>query len=713
MNTSTSPERRDFLKQSAAAALSLQFAVTRPASAASPGASLTAFIRIETSGEILILSPTLEMGQGTHTAHAMILADELGADLSRVRVQTATPAPEFGRIGANNTRSMNSGGSWGVRYWHQPLRVVGAQAREMLLAAAATRWKVPANDLVAEGGRVRHPASGRSAGFGELAGLAASEAVPANPPLRAKESLRYSGRPVPRLDIPAKTNGSFIYGCDLMLPEMVYACARLSPVFRAELQDFDSTDTLRTPGVLQVVPLPHGAAVVAKTTWAAMQGAGALKLRWKEATHDGLSSATISERMRAGLAADSDAQVAKVEGDVQAALAGAAWRVEADYEVPFIAHMAMETFNCTVRLQRDAVEVWGPFQIQDRQRATVARAAGVAPEQVTLHTTPAGGAFGRRFDDHELPAAIAVARALGPGRPVKYFWRREEETHQGGYRPAQMARLRAGLDAQGKVVALQVRTCGTSILHDFVGAPGPALDFTNVQTLGDHRYRTGAYRADWVKRQEAVPSMFWRAVGATQNGFFMEAFIDELAAAAGKDSVQLRRELLSHDARALRVIDTAAERARWGSALPPGRARGFAFVESYGSLCAQAIEVSIESGRPRVHHVTCVLDCGSVVMPDGVRSQIEGSVIQALSATLAEKITIERGRAQQSNFHDYPVLRIGQARFTIDAYALESGEPIGGVGEPAVPPLAPALVNAVSTLLGRRIRKLPLSESFV
>jgi isoquinoline 1-oxidoreductase beta subunit len=385
-----------------------------------------------------------------------------------------------------------------------------------------------------------------------------------------------------------------------------------------------------------------------------------------------VSDDAIRGRVRDGLSA-ADGLVAKAEGDLTAALRDAARTVEADYEVPFVAHAAMEPFNCTIRIADGVVEAWGPFQIQDRQRETIARAAGVEPDRVLLHTTMAGGAYGRRFDDRDLPGAVAVA--LRVGRPVKLFWRREEELGQGGYRPAQMARLRAGLDASGRVVALGVRTSGTSIMHDFAGPGGPALDFTNVQVISDVRYRPGAYLAEYVKRQEPVPSMFWRAVGATQNGFFLECFIDEVAASAGRDPVDLRRELLAHDARALRVVEEAAARAGWGEPLPEGRARGFAFVESYGSLCAQVVEASLAGSRPRVHRVTCVLDCGSLVMPDGALSQIEGGIVQALSVAVGEKVTIEDGRAVETNFDAYAVLRMDEASFAIDAHVIESGFP--------------------------------------
>jgi isoquinoline 1-oxidoreductase beta subunit len=705
------PHRRAVLK-GAAAALVVPFAplpgLTTPSQAMASDIALTAFLRIEASGRILVLSPTLEMGQGTHTAHAMILADELGANLADIRVETARPAPDYGRLNpTNGTRSMNSGGSWGVRYWYMPLRRVGAQARAMLLEAAAERLSVPVRELTSAEGRVTHRASKRTLSFGELVGLAATKTPPAEPVLRPDSELRYIGRNVARLDLPAKVTGAQIYGFDLKLPGMVYALHVKCPAFGGHVERLDATAARAVRGVVRVIERADGPVVVAETMWAAIKAAGVLNIAFAGDT--ALTSTAISARMREGLSAP-EALPSRRDGDASAALAASTRVIEHDYEVPFIAHQPMETFNLTLTFTGDRLEAWSAFQMQDRQRATLARLAGLPVDAVTLNTVAAGGAFGRRFDDSDFGAAVDVARQMR--RPVKYVWRREEETTGGGYRPAQMARLRAGLDAQGRITALTIRVSGTSILHDFAAQRGTALDFTNVQVLSDTRYRpAGGYSVDYAKRQEPVPSMFWRAVGATQNGFFLERFIDEVAQAAGRDEVEMRRELLAHDPRALRVVNTAAARGGWGTPLAAGRARGFAYVESYGSLCAQVIEASLVGGRPLVHRVTCALDCGAVVMPDGVRSQVEGGIIQAVSAALAEKITLTDGRASQANFDTYPILRIDEANFPIELHIIASGETMGGVGEPPVPPVAPALASAVSKLTGRPVRSLPLVDA--
>jgi isoquinoline 1-oxidoreductase beta subunit len=708
-------DRRSILR--AAGALVIGFSVPLPRAVQAQGTqpvqpplrggpgNLTAYLGIAPNGAITLWSPTTEMGQGTWTAHAAIVADELGADPARITVENPHPSAPFRRdVGAGP--AMGSGGSWGVRYWYAPLRQASARARAMLVTAASERLSVPASELAAEGHAVVHRASGRRLGFGELASAAASLPVPETGTLRPDAELKLIGRGMPRVDIPAKTNGGTIYSIDLRLPGMVYAYAKLNPVFRGEAERIDAARAKAIPGVIEVVPIPGGAAVVANSMWAAMRGGAALDITWKATDHDRLTSADITAAMKAGLDAR-EAAVARNDGDVDAALRGAARVVEADYEAPFLAHTPLEPYNINVRIDGDRLEIWAPTQNQDRLVNRVVRDTGWAADKIRLHTMLQGGGFGRRLYEDIPGSAVIVARAVG--RPVKLFWSREDEIGQGWYRPAQMARMRAGLDASGKVVGLSIRTAGTSMQRDF-NSSTRELDASSVQTLDDTRYRTGTYRVDYARRQVPVPTMPWRSVGATQNGFFMECFLDEVAEAAGKDPVELRRELLAHDARALRVVNTAAERAGWGTPLPAGRARGFAYVESYGSLCAQVAEVSMQDGRPVVHRVVVALDCGKQVLPDGVRSQIEGGVIQGLSTALGEKIVIADGRVQNANFDSYKVLRVDEAPPVIEAHVIESGERMGGVGEPPVPPITPAVANAVSRLVGRRIRRLPITD---
>jgi isoquinoline 1-oxidoreductase beta subunit len=700
--------RREFMVGSGALAVAVSLPLGADAGAAAAGALpfVTAYLEIGPDGRVTLHSPTTEMGQGTHTGHAVIIADELGVDLDRVSVVTAEPADPFRRGG-----QMGSGGSWGVRAWYLPLRKASAQARDVLIAAAAAEWGVPAAQCRLERGEVVHEASRRRWGIGALAAAAAALPLPAEPALRTKSELRYTGRKVPRVDLPAKVRGEPVFASDVERPGMVYACARLAPVFGAELDGFDKDSASAVPGVLDVVAVPGGAAVIASNSWAALRGAEALRIRFKPTPHDRLDSATISRQMRAGLADGAQPINARKDGD-WGAVAGTAQRiVEADYEVPYLAHAPMEPWNCTVEFGADGgVHVWAPVQTQDRNRNAAATAAGVAPEKVRLHTTLLGGGFGRRLGSDGIAAAVLAARAVG--RPVKFFWRREDEFGQGWYRPAQVARLKAALDSAGRVTGLHVRTAGPALSASFSlqGLPAGQLDGSSVQTIRESRYRPAAFHVEWVRVDQPVPMAPWRSVGATQNGFFLECFIDEVARAAGRDPYQLRRELLAHDARALNVIDTAARAAGWGDPLPEGRARGMGFVESYGSLCAEVAEVSLRDGRPFVHRVVCALDCGSIVLPDGVRSQVEGGIVQGLSAVLGEAVGISAGGAQERNFDTYQVLRIADAPGRIETIVIESGESMGGVGEPPLPPLAPAVVNALAALTGRPIRELPLSR---
>ncbi len=703
-------DRRQFLAGSGG--LLVAFTVPLPAACATPSrpagpGNVTAYLGIDADGNVTLYSPTTEMGQGTHTGHAVIIADELGLPLERVRVETAEPSDPFRRNG-----SMSSGGSWGVRAWHEPLRKAAAQAREMLAAAAAQKLGVPAEEFSVDAGELVHEPSDRRIAFGGLVADARTLTPPAEPKLRPAATRRYVGQRVPRVDIPAKVRGEPVFASDVVRPGMVYACARLSPVFGAEVESMDPAPALAVPGVQRVIPIPGGAAVVAGDSWSAIRGAEALAIRFRSTAHDRLDSTTISKQMRSGLDADARAIEARNDGDVAAAFSAASRTFQADYEAPYLSHAPMEPWTCTLELDAEGVlHLWAPSQAQDRFRNAAAQAAGLPVERIRIHTTLLGGGFGRRLGSDGVPGAVHTAMALKT--PVKFFWRREDEMAQGWYRPAQVARLRAAIDADGRVSALAVRTAGPALGASFSpsGLPEGQLDGSSVQCLRDTRYKAPAYRVDWVRVDQPVPMAPWRSVGATQNGYFLECFLDELAGQLGKDPYQLRRELLAHDARALTVIDTVAKAAGWGTPLPEGRARGMAYVESYGSLCAEVAEVSLRRGRPFVHRVVCALDCGSVVLPDGVRSQVEGGIVQGLSAALREQVRIAGGGAADTNFDSYRLLRIADSPESIETVIIESGETMGGVGEPPLPPIAPAVANALFALTGKPVRKLPLSET--
>jgi isoquinoline 1-oxidoreductase beta subunit len=692
----------------AAGALLLGMAVPLPAAAApgdASGAMLTAYLAIARDGRITLLSPTSELGQGTWTAHAVIIADELGADPRRITVENPSPAPPFRRelsIGP----AMSSGGSWGVRYWTQPLRLAAARARTMLIGAAAIRLRVPASELVAEDHQVIHRATGRAIGFGDLAAAAADRRVPDSVPLKPQSELKLIGRGMKRIDVPAKTRGETVYGLDFRLPGMVHACAVLSPVFQGDAASWEEAPALAVPGVLAVIRIERGLAVVGETMWAAMQGAKALPVTWGAAAADLLSSAAVSAAMRDGLAAP-QAQIGRSWGDAAEGLRAAARQIEATYEVPFIAHTPMEPFNLTVAIDEDQLEIWAPTQAQDRLLGRIAGDSGWDRSRIVLHSLQAGGSFGRRLAEDIAPSAVTIARAMG--RPVKLFWDRAAEIGQGWYRPAQMGRLRAGIDAGGRIAALAIRISGPSLQRETWAREGE-VDRAAMQTLDHTRYRVPNYLVDFARRPVAVPTMPWRGIGATQNAFFLECFLDEVAQAAGRDPLDLRRELLAHDQRALKLLAVLAERSGWATAPRPGRARGLAFCFAFGSLSAQVAEVSMQGGQPRVHRITCVLDCGAVVLPDAVRAQIEGAVTQGLSAAMGEAVRIADGRAVNTDFDSYPILRLaGTPR--IEAVVMENDEPMGGAGEPPLPPTAPAVANAFSRLIGRRIRSLPILDA--
>ncbi|WP_337876475.1 molybdopterin cofactor-binding domain-containing protein [Elioraea sp.] len=697
--------RRGLLRSGAAAAVALSVPVVLPARGlARNGDALTAYLRIAQDGAITLITPATEMGQGTHTAHAMLVADELGVPLSAIRtIRVGQPSEPMRRPPGEQS----TGGSTGTRAWVVRLRTAAAQAREVLTEAAARRMNVPVAELKCEDGAIVHAASNRSIPIGSLVREAALLPLPEKPALRPAAELRIVGRPTPRLDIPAKVTGRAVFGMDVKVPGMLYACARLAPVYRAELDGFDRASLDRIDGIVDVVPLPRGVAVVAENSWAAIRGAEAIAIRFKPTPHDTLDSAALSHRMIAALDQETRA-VAKNEGDVEAVLRNAAKTVEAVYEVPYLAHACMETDNATAQVTAEGVTVWAPTQHQDWALAEAARAAGVDPSKVTIHTTLLGGGFGRRYASEVVGQAVTVAKAVG--RPVKLFWRREDEFAQGYYRPAQVARMRAALDADGRLIGFWFRAAGPSTVAEFrPNAIQPnGLDPQQVASVADSRYRFGAFRADWVRVDGPPRNWIWRSVGASQNGFFLESFLDEVAHAAGQDPYRFRRELLAHDARALKVLDTAAEKAGWGAPLPAGRARGIAYMESYGSLCAEVAEVSVGADGVRVHRVVVALDCGDIVNPDAVEAQLMGGVTQGLSAMLGEAITLKNGAAEQRNFDTYPILRIDRAP-KVEAHVIRSGQGWGGVGEPGVPPIAPAVANAIFAATGRRIRRLPLT----
>jgi isoquinoline 1-oxidoreductase subunit beta len=651
-----------------------------------------AYIHIATDDSITFLIPKGEMGQGPTTACSQMLAEELECDWAKVRMEIAPVDPAlYGHqttVGSQATRS-----TW------EPLRKAGAEAREMLIGAAAIQWGVNPSQCRAENGFVINTANNARLSYGSLAEAASKLPVPANVTLKDPKDFRIIGKPVKRLDTRDKVTGKAKFGLDAHPDGLVYAVVERCPVFGGKVATFDATKAKAVPGVKDVVQISRGVAVIANSTWAAMQGRRALTVQWDEGAGASVDSAGIS-KMFAEKAKEKGA-VARKEGDAEAGLAKAAKKIEAVYESPFLSHAPMEPMNCTVHARPDGAEVWASTQSMTTSRKVVADALGIAPEKVTFHTLFCGGGFGRRGEgelDYVLEAA-EVAKGLNV--PVKVTWSREDDMQHDYYRPASYVEFAGGLDAQGwpAVFTAKVACPSFSFLRD-------GVDGTAVGGLSEIHYEIPDMLVDYRVANTIVPVSYWRAPGANQNTFFAESFIDELAAAGGKDPVEVRRRLLTKTPRMLNVLNLAAEKANWGKA-PAGRFQGVAIGNGAGAFVAQVAEISITQGRVRVHRVTCAFDCGQVINPAILRQNIEGGIIFGLSAAMKGEISLQRGRVQQGNFNDYDVTRIDESP-VIDVYIVPSTEKPTGAGESTNPQIIPAVTNAIFAATGKRLRTLPI-----
>ena len=709
--------RRSLLKGSAAASLVVAVGgvrlALRPDEAAAAGAGplptpLGAFLRIGADETVTFVAPCVEMGQGSQTALAVIAADELGADPSRLSVVMAQIDPAYNVPG---TTMQYVSGSQSVRRWDQPLRRSAAAAREMLVAAAARAWSVPPETCQAEGGAVLHAPTGRRMTFGALAGAASALPVPADPVLRTGRTL--VGRDIPRLDIPSKVDGSAVFGADVRLPGMVYAARRQSPVFRAKLVSVDVAAVAGRRGVIEVVKLADAAAVVADSYWRAQAAVDALDLRFASPPQARYTTAGIAESHRLQLESPT-AVTAIRSGDAEAVMDGAEVS-SADYRVPYLYHATMETMTCTVSISDGSCEYWVPTQWMSAVAELGVRLTGLPPAKVAVHATFLGGGFGRKFALDYVEQATLIAKAVK--RPVQLIWSRSEDVQHGFYRPMTTARVR-GVLKDGTLEAMSIRVVGASIPEfraqgiPFTAGYDPravlGLSTETSQAPGKlQQYAVEHFTAEAVYQPAHVPCGSWRSVGASENGFFVESFIDELAHQAGQDPYEFRRRLLRNSPRGLATLDRAAGEARWTEQAPAGRHRGIAFSECVGSMVAQVVEVSVTGAEVVVHRVWCAIDCGTAVSPDGVRAQVMGAVVMGLSTALHEEITIEAGRCAQSNFSDYRVLSLAETP-EVNVYVVESGYPLGGVAEAGVPSTAPALCNAIFQATGKRIRSLPV-----
>src|SRR5438874_11385387 len=584
-------------------------------------------------------------------------------------------------------------------------RKAGAAARQMLKQAAAQEWNVPDSEVETEPGVVIHRPSGRRLMYGQLVDKASQLPVPQNPTLKTKDQFRYIGKEgIARLDIPVKTDGRAIYGMDVKVPGMLIASIERCPVFGGTVQSLDATAAKAVPGIKHVVQVSNGVAVVASSFWSALQGRRALKITWDEGAMAALTSAQISKQYET--MSKQPGQVARNEGNAEQALGAGGKVVEAVYQVPFLEHACMEPMNATAHVMPNSVTLWVPTQNPGGHQALAAKIAGVPVERVEVVTTLLGGGFGRRGEPDFVTDAVETSKAVGA--PVKVIWSREDDIQHGFYRPATYNVLRAALDERGTPTAWAHRIVGPSISVERGQKLENGIDPSMVEGAANIPYAIPNLEVQYIYKNVGIPVGVWRSVGASQNAFITESFIDELAAAAGKDPFEFRRGLLTNALRHRGVLELAAEKAGWGTALPPGRFRGIAVAFSYASYAAEVAEISIaKDGKVRVHRVVCAIDCGVHVNPDQVVAQMEGGIVYGLSAALYGAITIDKGRVQQSNLHDYPVLRFNEMP-VVEVHIAPSKAAAGGIGEPAVPPLAPAVANAIFAATGKRIRKLPI-----
>lgn len=691
----------------------------KPLVAADDEALLNVWVKIAPDNTVVAIVPHAEMGQGAHSALAQMLADEMDADWDAVEVMEAPAHEEYanyalakgvamagvdipaflvdtvdgGLLKATQAADIQiTGGSFSVRATGAyGMRVAGAAARQMLAEAAAGTWEVPVSELVLAKSLVTHPASGREGRYADFATVAAAMKPPTKPQLKKPDEFRVMGESKPRLDIPPKVDGSAVFGIDAQVEGMKVATIRRSPVFEGRLVRVHDAPALAVPGVEAVVSLDDAVAVVADGYWHAKQGLAALDIEWSGNGRDSVTQEGIYAQFRADLdAGDDDAEVE--EGDVEAALTSAAKHVEAEYEAPFLAHAAMEPMNCTVWARDGVCDVWVGSQNPLGVRAVVAEALALDPAKVTVHNAYLGGGFGRRVYPDFAEQAAHVAKAVGG--PVKLIWSREEDIAQDRYRPATISRFRGGLDATGRPSAWS---------NGYVNKHEPAEAPQIPYAIDNQRIAS-------VASPVHVPFGFWRSVDHSQHAFFTESFIDELAALAETDPYRFRRDLLGNAPRHRNVLDAAAKRAQWDAPLAPGRGRGIALHQSFGSIVAEVAEVTVDGGDVRVDRVVCAVDAGFAVNPDGLVAQMESGIVYGLTAALYGEITIQDGHVAQSNFHDYPMLRMDEAP-VIDTVIVDSGEALGGAGEPSTPPIAPAVANAVYAATGKRIRRLPISRA--
>ena len=686
---------------------SLPSLFTRTSASAAASFEPNAFIRIGQDARVTLTIPQVEMGQGTFTSCSMLIAEELEIPLSQVDVAQAPPSD---KLYANPLLGFQvTGSSTSIRAFYKPLREAGATARTMLVAAAANDWGVEASDCRAENGVVTHVTTGRTLTYGALADKAATLQPPDKVALKDPKDFKLIGTAAKRLDTPAKVNGSAVYGIDAKVPGMKVATVSACPVLGGKLKSVDDSKALAVKGVRQVVRLDDAVCVVADHMGAAKKGLAALEIQWDEGPNATLTTADIVADMEK--ASQAEGVVVLNNGDVANALSGAATKLDAVYQLPFLAHTTMEPINCMIDVRKDGCHVWVGNQILARAQAVTAQVTGLPPEKVVVHNYFLGGGFGRRLEVDYIAQAAQIGKQVDG--PVKIIWSREEDVQHDMYRPYFYDRLAAGLDADGMPVAWRHRICGSSIIARW--APPVFKDGFDPDTIDgaiDLVYSFPSMRVEYVRNEpRGIRTAFWRSVGPSHNVFVVESFIDELAAAAKKDPVEYRRALLDKSPRAKAVLDLAAEKAGWGQPLPERSGRGVSVQNVFGSYMAQVAEVAVsKDGEVNVKRITCAVDCGIAINPDTIEAQVQSAIIYGLTAAIYGEITLKDGRVEQSNFDNYRALRINEVP-VIEVHRIESFEAPGGMGEPGTSALAPAVTNAIFAATGVRLRKLPIDPA--
>jgi isoquinoline 1-oxidoreductase beta subunit len=710
--------RRNFLKLSGATSAVLALGIYFPANSkealienlATKSLELSPFIVIDTAGKITLINPRPDMGQGTFHSIPLLIAEELEVDINKIEIKPSDGNPKYG--------GQLSGGSGSVRASWLPMRKAGASAKEMLIKAAANRWQVSENECYAQDGKVFNKKNSTSLSYGELVEDASKLEVPKEPKLKEKKDFRYLGKKTKRVDIPSKVDGSAIFGMDLKIPNMVYAVIEHCPAIWGKVAAIDDSETRKVAGVKDVIKItrpvfmkqPECVAVIANSTYAAMQGRKALKVTWESAEAEKFNSSDYFKKMRELAKAEGNPH--ENEGDVKTALSKASKVITAEYETPFASHAPMETEACVVHVKEDSCEIWAPIQSPDTSAfgvgGQVAMAVGMKPEQVKVNVVFMGGAFGRKaFYDFVTQAAVLSKQLKAP---VKVVWTREDDITQGPFRPAMLNAFKGGIDKNGNLIAFQHTIIGGSIQNQWGGmANGKKVDEWAVEAVDKENspYEIPNFRLDYHHAEPSVPLLWWRSVYSSTNGFGHESFIDELAHAAKKDPMDFRISLLEKAPRFKKVLETLKEKSKWTEKLPKGKARGVAIIRSFGTICAHVVTVAQKGKEIVVEKVVTVIDCGMTVSPDNVKAQTEGNIVMGLTAAVKDGITFVNGKAQQSNFHNYQMIRI-QETPKMEIHIMENNEQPSGVGEPGLPPLAPALANAIFALTGKRIRTLPL-----